>query len=275
MHDPPNAMLEILMLGGASFFAGRSVVRSEFGRAGRLLACFLFAFAGRAHRRERLAGLFWGDIEEDKARAALNSAVWRIRKMLELARSGGGRCLITVGDDVVMEPAEFIRVDSQVLQTAAKRAAECARGCRLDADEEEEISAGLNAYAGPFLDGYDGDWIVQERERLHCLFVRSTIELMRAAARRGDHECALDFARKIIAVDPLREDVQRDLMLLLVQNGQRAEAIRRYQTFRNILKAELCIDPMPDTRRLHDDIRSGNIFENLEVVAASRFGTPP
>jgi DNA-binding SARP family transcriptional activator len=92
------------------------------------------------------------------------------------------------------------------------------------------------------------------------------------AARRGLHEHALDCGRRILALDPLRESVQREMMLLLVLNGQRADAIHAYQRLRGLLKADLGIEPMPDTRRLHHDIVSGAIFDNIDAYAGSYFG---
>src|SRR5262249_37816393 len=127
---------------------------------------------------------------------------------------------------------------------------------------------------GPFLDGDDGDWILQERERLHCLFVNSSLELMRAAARRGQYERALDHGRRVLATDPLRESVQRDVMLLLVLNGQRADAILAYRRLKCVLKADLNIDPMPDTDRLYDYILSGRIFTHLDNHVSQHFAVP-
>jgi DNA-binding SARP family transcriptional activator len=124
--------------------------------------------------------------------------------------------------------------------------------------------AAIEHYKGPFLDGDDADWVLQERERLHGLYVRTVRELMRIAARDRQYERALDYGRKILAVDPFRESVQREVMLLLVMDGQRANAIRAYQSLRRLLKNELGIDPMPDTKSLHESIVSGEIFSRLQ-----------
>lgn len=265
-------MLRVTLLGGAAFTVDQAMVRTDLGPAGRLLACFLFEFMGQTHRRERLADLFWGELEPEKARSALNTAVWRIRKMLDRSGARGANRLVTIGDDVVLEPADFIEVDTHALESAFRRAVGGRGAGPLSARDEDEVGDAVARYRGPFLDGDDGDWVLQERERLHCLFVRSTLELMRAAARRGLHENALDCGRRILALDPLRESVQREVMLLLVLNGQRADAIHAYQRLRGLLKADLGIEPMPDTRRLHHDIVSGAIFENLGAYSGSYFG---
>jgi DNA-binding SARP family transcriptional activator len=249
-----------------------AVINSDLGPAGRLLACYLFEFFDRVHRRERLADLFWGDNDPDKARSALNTAIWRLRKLLELGASGASRELITIGNDVMLKHSQSIVVDTIQLQKAYRLVPKAPNGAALPEQDEREISIAVDNYHGPFLDGYENDWVLQERERLHCLFVRSTFELMRTAVVQGNYERALDCGRRILAMDALRENTQRDVMLLLVLNGQRAEAIRVYHQLARLLRSELNIDPMPETKRLHDKIVSGEIFSHINEYAWSQFG---
>jgi DNA-binding SARP family transcriptional activator len=266
-------MLNVSLLGGISISANGAVVKSDLGPAGRLLACYLFEFAGRGHRRERLADLFWGEIDPDKARSALNTAIWRIRKILELGSEGAAQHLVTMGDDVILESSHSIEIDTHRLENASRRVLSQFHAGSLADVDLKEINAAVEGYCGPFLDGYDGEWVLQERERLHCLFVRSTFELMRIAAVQGRYEHALDYGRRILATDPLREGVQRSVMLLFVLNGQRVEAIRAYQRLVALLKSELDIGPMPETKRLHNDILSGEIFGRVDQYARTAFGS--
>ncbi|MET7245370.1 bacterial transcriptional activator domain-containing protein [Methylobacterium sp. EM32] len=96
---------------------------------------------------------------------------------------------------------------------------------------------------------------------------------MRCAARRGEHERALGYGQKITETDPLRESVQRDVMLLLVLSGQQAKALIAYQKLRSILKVDLGIEPMPDTQRLHREIESRAIFDHLDDYLSLHFGS--
>jgi DNA-binding SARP family transcriptional activator len=191
--------------------------------------------------------------------------------MLDLGAPRASRHLVTVGDDVILEPSPSIVIDTHQLESACRRMLSPPAGA-LSAQELQDITAAVEGYGGPFLDGHDGDWILQERERLHCLFVRSTFELMRHAAIQGHYERALDFGRRILAMDALRESIQQDVMLLLVLNGQRVEAIRAYQRLAGLLRSELDIEPMPDTKRLHNDIRTGDIFGRLDDYVSAQFG---
>ena len=266
-------MLNVSLLGGACFAVDGAIVRADLGLAGRLLACYLFEFDGRMHRRERLADLFWGELEPERARSALNTAIWRIRKMLELGAAGGSRTLITMGDDVLFERSDSVRVDTHFLESVFKRViSDPAKGELMESHVKEVIKA-VECYRGPFLDGDDADWVRQERERLHSLYVRTAVELMRAAARSGQHEAALQYGREILAADPFRESVQCDVMLLLLLDGQRAEAIRAYQNLRSVLRSDLGIEPMPATKSLHGAIVSGEIFSDLGHYTSSHFGS--
>lgn len=266
-------MLNVSLLGGASFSIGGALVKSDLGHSGRLLACYLFEFPGRVHRRERLADLFWQEAEAEKARSALNTAIWRIRKILDLSSLGSSKLLRTLGSDVILEHNDSIHVDTHQLEAASKFILNRRPGNVLADEEMQNVGIVLDTYAGPFLDGYSDDWVLQERERLHCLFVRSAFELMRSAAAEGRYERALEFGRRIVSTDALRENVQRDVLLLLVLNGQRAEAIRSYQRFCEALKSELDIAPMPETRQLYGEILSGRIFDGIENHVQVQFGS--
>ena len=78
-------MLELRVLGQFEVRANDGVLQLASRPAQSLLA-YLTLSAGVAHRREKLAGLFWPDADEDNARANLRHALWRIRKALEVGR---------------------------------------------------------------------------------------------------------------------------------------------------------------------------------------------
>ncbi|MGO4565878.1 BTAD domain-containing putative transcriptional regulator [Rhizobium sp. 2YAF20] len=266
-------MLDINLFGSTSFSVSGKVLRTELGQAGRLLACYLFQYSGRSHRRERLIDLFWGDLDPDRARSAFNTAIWRIRKMLDQVQPDGGACLATYGNDVRLERAPFFEVDTRKLECVNPRMLSLIKSNLTGFSEEEELCSALDCYTGPFLEGDDGDWVLQERERLHNLYILGNLELMRAFARKSDFERALAFGRQILVTDPLRESVQRDVMLLLVLTGCPADALLSYQRLRSLLKSELDIAPMPDTSQLQQEIASGCLYSDIESRICRHFGT--
>ena len=52
-------------------------------RAVQGLLAYLLLQRHRCHSRDVLCGLFWADQDEDSARGCLNTALWRLRRVLE------------------------------------------------------------------------------------------------------------------------------------------------------------------------------------------------
>jgi DNA-binding SARP family transcriptional activator len=246
-------------------------IADDLGPAGRTFSSYLFAFTGRVHRRERLADEFWGHLDPERARAALNTALWRLRKILAREpRSEGGRNLQTHGCEIILEHASWLDIDTHRFDSAVRQLLN-PRHAEPNGHQVDLLEAAVETYAGPFLDGEDADWILEERERLHSLYARAACELVRTYGRAQRYEEAIATARRILASDPFRESIHRDLTILLVLNGQRADAVRHHQKWAAQFKRELGIDPMPETLELADDIRSGRIFERLTALKTSHF----
>jgi DNA-binding SARP family transcriptional activator len=173
----------------------------------------------------------------------------------------------------VLEPAPWLCIDTHCFDTSVKELL-APTGSGGATDRVRVLETAIENYAGPFLDGEEADWVLEERERLHSLFVRATSELVciYGAAERYDE--AIAAARRIIAADPFREAMFRKFLILLVLNGQRGEAIRQYERWSASFRRELGVDPMPQTVRLAQEIRAGQIFEWLDTIGMQYFSGP-
>ena len=69
-------------------------------RKAQALLAYLAVRAGRAHARETLTGLFWGDVGERQARQSLRQTMVRLRRAL----AGSPRALVAQGDTVTLTP---------------------------------------------------------------------------------------------------------------------------------------------------------------------------
>lgn len=264
-------MLSVRMLGVLSVRIDGERLTEDLGPAGRLLCGYLFEFIGRVHRRERLADQFWGHLDSERARAALNTALWRVRKLLSCdPKSQGGQNLRSHGSEVVLEPAPWLTIDTHRFDAAVKHLLDP----RTSDDGIERLAvleAAVESYVGPFLDGEDADWILEERERLHSLFVRAASELVCTYGASDRYDEAIAAARRVIAADPFRESIFRKFAVLLVLNGQRADALRHYERWSALFRRDLGIDPMPQTLCLIEEVRSGQIFERLDTIKTQYF----
>jgi DNA-binding SARP family transcriptional activator len=256
-------MINVAMLGRMSVTIDRKRVPLNLGDRGRLLAGYLFEFPGRVFRREQLSDLFWEDRDAEHARGALNTALWRIRKIL--ASDAGSRpadCIHSSGDEIVFEPSASVLIDTHQFAGVARQAFQPGSPCGRDV-RCTLLDQAVSHYSGEFLDGDDGDWIIAERERLHSLYVRCLCELMRTHAARDDFEAAIAAGRRVLGADPFRETVMRMLAILLFLNGQRAQAITELTRWQSALRAQVGVTALPETRELHASLVSGSICQDL------------
>lgn len=212
---------------------------------------FLLVNAGKVTRREYLAELFWRGSSPDRQRSALNSAIWRIKRKIHEIE---GLELHCDGAAVSLFIDDRVRVDAFELADAVRS---IPSDCPMSEEMAERLYSALNACDASFMDGVTSSWVLTERERLFNIQIRGLTLLMHWLGQNRRYEDALEIGRRLLAADPARESAQCEIMWLYVLNGQRAQAIRQFQEFRSWLKAELDIEPMPETLALYDHIRLG------------------
>jgi len=215
------------------------------------LLWYLVFHAGQVIRREYVAERFWHDSSEARQRSALNSAIWRIGKKLPNhpglnLHSTDTTLLITI-DQTIPVDARDLRAQVNAATSGAPMTTECA----------ERLAIALADSDATFMDGWDSDWTLTEREHISNIRIRGMIALMHWHGDNRNYEEALQIGRRLLSEDPFRETVQIDMMWLYVLNGQRAQALRQYSAFTEMLREELAIEPMLETRALFEHIRDG------------------
>ena len=84
-------------------------------RRAALLAYLAIASSGSFHRRDRLLPLFWPEQDAERARAALNRAIYFLRREL------GADVIISRGDEVAVD-ATRLWCDARAFETAIQNA---------------------------------------------------------------------------------------------------------------------------------------------------------
>jgi len=226
----------------------------ELTREIQALLAYLLLQRHRVHSREVLAELFWGDYGQERARGSLNTALWKLRKALEPAgipagtyvkNSHSGEVSFNKDSqywlDVEVFEAEISHILTYPFQTVGES----------HAVDLEKI---LALYKGELLEGFYEDWALRERERLRTLYLKSLVYLLQYHGFHKSYERAIAYGQQILDLDPLREEVHREMMRLYLENGQRTRALRQYEIFRRVLDEEFGISPMEDTQLLYAQI---------------------
>jgi DNA-binding SARP family transcriptional activator len=263
-------MLQIQLFGVPSFRIAGCQCRGQLGQAGQLLASFLFCFPGRVFRLDYLRDLFWGEMDESRARAAMNTALWRLRKLLaQQGKTESNHIPLVQRSEIVLNLTDELSTDARAFEQAAQGALSAAVA---PMQEIFQLCSCVESYSGPLLDGETSGWAVAERERLHGLYIRILSLLANHYTRVGQFEEAIAVANKILRADPLREATHRDLIVLFALNEQRASAIRQFERLRALLREELGVAPVRETASLVDALRSDAFREHFVKLQENCFG---
>jgi DNA-binding SARP family transcriptional activator len=204
------------------------------------LLAYLIYHRRQPQPRERLAGLFWGDRPEPKARHSLATALWHIR-----------RCLPR--EEYILSDFHTIQFDPQAdLWLDVERFE-----FEVHSHDMARLEAAVALYQGEFLDGFYDDWIINERYRLETLFADVLARLMVAQEAGREHEAALSTALRLLGQDPLREDAHRLAMRAYCRLGQRNAALEQYCRCQQMVRQELGAEPMVETTELYQAILEG------------------
>ncbi|HEU5103237.1 MAG TPA: tetratricopeptide repeat protein [Roseiflexaceae bacterium] len=249
-------MLRVLLFGSPRIERGGEAIPLRRTRALALLACM--ALARRPYDRDGLCGLLWPEFDTDSARNNL-------RRELSLLKSAIGDELLTADRlQVAWNPQAqswcdvtafqaWIAAWKQHAHSADQLCDECASALTSAAHiNSDDFLAGFYVQDSAAFD----EWQFFQREGLRQQLAEALDALGAWHARRDEHAQAIECARRRLALDPLHEPAQRELMERYALAGQQSAALRQYDECARLLDKELGVAPAPETAALFEQIRS-------------------
>lgn len=240
--------LHLHLLGTPQIRVGDSPLHEFPAPKVKLLFFYLVLFRHIVHSRAALAGLFWGESGEAQARHSLNTTIWRLRQWLETLRIHPAGLLLVENEQIEFNASGPLWLDTAEFEQHITRARQLSGSA--PEHSADAMTRAIELYRGDLLDGYYTDWCVAERARLQQLFMQALVYLMVYHGGRREYAQAITFAQRLLRDEPLREDVQRELMKLFVLDNQPAEALLQYRRCETALRDELGIQPMPETQQV-------------------------
>lgn len=220
-------------------------VRSVLAQPRRfaLLAYLAAVHPPASRRRDTILGLFWPEVEAERARTNLRQALYQLRRSL--------------GPGVVTgKGSELVGVDPERLW--------CDAAAFSGALEEGRPEAALELCRGPFLEGFHLSgapaferWTEGERRRTRLEAARAAWELAERAEAAGDAPAVRRWGERALELTPYDEDALRRFLTVMARLDQPAAAVRAYETYVRRLAEDLELEPSGATRRLAERIRAG------------------
>ncbi len=180
-----------------------------------------------------LAERLWPDSPEDRCRAGLRTALWRIRQATpDLVDGRTDR--VGLADRVVVDVHGFRDRAQQIL-----------------ADRPTDAPAMLAearelACAAELLPGWDEVWLLLAREQLRQLRLHAMETVARRLNEQGRTAEAIDMMLILVAEEPLRESAQSALIEAHLGEGNVCEARRQLTSYATLLWTELSLRPSPE-----------------------------
>ncbi|MEM8848713.1 MAG: BTAD domain-containing putative transcriptional regulator [Pseudomonadota bacterium] len=229
--------VRIELFGGVRVSAmGRPIaLPSDFPRAA---LAFLAAHRGCVFSRDELATRLWPDLDPARGRASVSTALWRMRRIPEIAAiiQAPSRTTLVLPAD----RSNWVDVDAFTRRLTWLQAA------RTPDLRRARITAGLWK-ADPFVD-IEGEWAALERARLEALRSEALDLWMRAAHDAVRESETLHAASRLIEAEPFEEAPRALRCQILVRRGSAARARAEHRDFTAFLQDELGVDPEFDPR---------------------------
>ena len=242
------ASLEIKLFGGLELRGSDGAPLALPSRVARSLLAYILTHRDRSHPRERLIAVFWPELPEQTARRRLSQALWRIQQVL------GDGLLETDPLAVRLNPRAPIRLD---LETFEATFGGDPSGVIPTGLSSERLSEAIQSFRGEFLDGLDDDWVLEAREAFRERYLVGLERLARDAEAFGGFERALELARRVVSLEPMREQAHREVMRLCLILSRPREALEQYERCRRVMLEEFGEQPDAQTRGLYQRIQIG------------------
>ncbi len=256
-----------------------SEILTDLNSKARALIFYVAGQRGRVVARDALADVFWPELNVEKARGNLRQTLSMVKKS-SLAAGLSASVILTEKGVCQLNPQLKPVVDADVFYRSVEE------GCEQSGDSDDRIrllQQAMDLYEDGFLNGFYvrgsaelDEWLMYERENLGQALTAGCRRLAELYEARDDRASAIRCFAKLLKANPLQEEVHRELMRLHYRNQDRGKAIRQYQQCVKLLRSELNVGPMQETRRLYEEItddRSDGGRDSQE--GGSGFSSPP
>ncbi len=209
------------------------------------LIAFL-AVNGHSQQRDKVATLLWGETCQSNAMQSLRQARLTLMRNLEMHNLP----ILSFDRREVHLDVSSLQVDALEFEQLQK------------AGDQDSLARAVALYSGEFLAGLEieseafEEWLLPIRAWYREQMEAILNKLLTLQEQAGAQESSIRTAKRILALDPLREDVHRWIMQAFAAAGQRTSALAAYDACRSVLREQLDVEPEAETEALYRSILS-------------------
>ncbi len=226
------------------------------------------AQTGEIHQRDFIAELLWDARSTQQALSNLRTVLARLRKQV-------GDDLLITRKTVALVPENQQQVDSlNLLQRLTNIG-------QIDSVEKAAtLQKTLDTYRGDFLADFSlpnasrfTDWMVTTREHIRRQVIAAYHQLGQYARSTGDLKYGIAVTRRWLQLDALDETAHTLLIQLLLEAGNKREAVAQYDNSVALLRTELGVEPSAKVTALIKGVRPKRVV--ITPPTTVRHNLPP
>jgi len=233
--EPAAERLEFLALGTSTVRRDGQLVEAQDLRLSAKEMLF-FLLANPVVTKDQIVAALWPDLSLAKAHSTFHFYLYQVRRLL------GGTAAVSYEGGAYRLESRHYQYDVDELHRNLAKARRAA-----SAQREMYLLGASSLYGGDYLEDIYSEWTEELRGSLQREYHQALEDLARYHWEQGRLEDAVESCRKLLDKDPLREDIHRLLIGIMLETGDRAGAMRQFKRLREILKDELGAEPSDET----------------------------
>lgn len=250
-----SAALSIHLLGKFSLHVGNHDIEL-LSRKTKALLGYLALTETQEESRERLIGLFWSEVPEERARASLRQALHEIRNALTPTGFDGFRTdKLAVGLDRSRTRVDLIDALKDAMGGSPHP---------LLLKQQDLIDGILGEVESS--DPAFQTWVLAKRQTIRDQLIRNLEGGLRSQIKIT--EIGRNIAVAIINLDQTHEEACRYLIRAHVEDGAIGSALKVYKTLWDLLDADYDVEPTQQTQDLIAEIKAALPFSGAPNTPA-------
>ncbi len=256
--EPPPTSLKIFALGPFRVLRGDELIFDEEtgDQRARMLLKYLITQWDQAVKRSQLLYLLWPDMDAQDAEQQLARLLAMLRTRFH-SEASNHSVIVEEGNLIRLDTKSGLWVDAHEFESQVM----LAQDAQEAGDLEQALGLFLSAlalYKEDYLrENLYEDWPSDRREKLREYWISAMFRVAAICADRCEFADSVRLMKKVLEIDPYRENAYQALMLYLSRSGRRSEAIQLYRYAERLFAQHLAAQPAPSTRMLYEKILRG------------------
>ncbi len=204
-------------------------------RSLRAKELFFYLLCHPSPTGEQITTALWPEVHPDRALSNFHTALYRARRATSpgIIILNGGRYQINENLKVYFDVSDFLKL---ILPRQASEKQEVYL---------ERLDHAVNLYRGPFMDGFQSEWIETLRRDYEAEYLRVLTTLACQYRDLGDFQKAISLLEKALGIDAYQDDLYCDIIECYIAQGDRLSALRLYQKYNATVIKEMASEPPP------------------------------